>query len=78
MGSLVSVCLVLLGQIPYGPQHEKKPLPSGVCEQQRHRPDCEEAFAFLLLKKIISDLASSEISLFKLVSVAEQAGFGMT
>ena len=35
-------------------------------------------FVIRLFKGILSKVATSEISLFKLFSVAEQAGFGMT
>ena len=54
----------------------------GVCEQQRCRPAAHlhsliSAFVIHLLKSIISGLATSEISLFYLVSVAEQTGLNL-
>ena len=36
------------------------------------------AFVIRLLESVVSKLATSKISLFKVVSVAEQAGLGMT
>ena len=48
-------------------------LSSGVCEQQRSRLACD-----YFLESIISKLATSKISFFKLVSVAEQTGLGIT
>ena len=79
MGSLVRICTVLFGQIPYRPQHEKKTCLRGFennkgTDQPALPGSLVSAFAILLLKNIISDLASSGISQFKLVSVAE-AGF---
>ena len=61
----------------------------GVCEQQRHRQACASAqadqrlcslisaFAIHSFNSIILQLAPSEISLFRLVSVAEKAGLGI-
>ena len=54
-----------------------------VCEhkgadQLVHGCSLISTFAIHLLKSIILKLASSEISLFYLVSVAEKAGFGMS
>ena len=50
-----------------------------VCEQQRRRPvRLISAFVIRLLESIISKLDTSKISLFELVSVAEQAAFCMT
>ena len=48
-----------------------------------HRPDCASAqyhprLVFPLLDFIISKLATSEISIIKVDSVAEQADLGMT
>ena len=53
----------------YGPRRSRKPV-FGVCEQQRRRPAC--AFVIRLLESITSTLVTSDISLFELVSVAEQ------
>ena len=49
----------------------------GVCEQQRRRPACASAqtdqlLCYLFLGSTISILATSEISIFELVSVAEE------
>ena len=56
----------------------------GVCEQQRRRPACAAlprsliiAFVIHLLESIISKPATSEISLFRLVSVAVETGFSI-
>ena len=55
---------------------------SGVCEQQRRRPACalaqsaQHLFYSPIGKNHIK--ISSEITLFQIVSLAEQAGFGMT
>ena len=62
---------------------------SGVCKQQRRRPACSSgqsghqrslinAFVIPFLKSIISKLATSKISIFLLVSVAEQTGLNLT
>ena len=59
-------------------------LSSGVCankkgaDQAAHPRILIGAFVIPLLKSIISKLATSEISLFQQVSVAEQSVFGMT
>ena len=54
----------------------------GVCEQQSCRPACasvqsDQRLSYSLIKKYHFKLASSEISLYYLVSVAEKAGFGV-
>ena len=62
-------------------QHEKICL--RVCEQQGadqpvHLQSLVSAFVILLLESIISRLRTSAISIFYLVSVAEQAGLNLT
>ena len=57
-------------------------LSSVVCEQQGadqhvHLHSLISAFDICFLESSISKLATSKFSLFYLVSVAEQAGFGM-
>ena len=59
-----------------------RPTPSGSAnnegaDQLVHPRSLISAFAIHLLNSIILKLAPSEISLFYLVSVAEEAGFGM-
>ena len=49
-------------------------LSSGFGEQQRHRRRLISAFVICFLEFIISKLATSEISLFKLASVDEATG----
>ena len=54
-----------------------------VCEQQRRRPACASAqsdqlLCYCYLESNISKLATSKISIFQLVSVAEQAGLSET
>ena len=56
-------------------------LSSGVCEQHRCRPACADhprslisAFVICFRESTIFDLATDEISLFQLVSVAEETG----
>ena len=51
-------------------------LSSAYCTQQRR--SLISAFIIRLLESIVSTLAKRQISIFCLVSVAEQAGFGMT
>ena len=51
----------------------------GVCEQHMHRPHrLISAFVIRLTESNISRLATSEISIFYLVFVAEQAGLNLT
>ena len=55
----------------------------GVCKQQRCRSACPSAslistFAIWLLESIISIFTISKISIFYLVSVAEQTGLNLT
>ena len=51
----------------------RKNLSSGVGEQKRHRPaQLVSAFVIPFLESIISKLATSEISIFLLVSLAEE------
>ena len=57
-------------------------LSSEVCEQQRRRPACpypqsDQRLCYSLLESIISKLATSEISNFLLVSVAEETGWSL-
>ena len=47
-------------------------------DQPAHPRSLISACVIPLLERIISKLATSEMSLFRLVSVAEQTGFGMT
>ena len=47
-------------------------------DQPAHAGSLISAFVIHLLESIISRLATSEISLFKLVSVAEQTGLKLT
>ena len=64
----------------------RETLSSGVCEQQRCRPACASAqsgqclcYSFItFIESIISRLATSEISIYQLVSVAEKAGLNLT
>ena len=48
-----------------------------VCEQHRHPRSLISAFVIRFLESIIRKLASGEISLFQLVSVAEEAGLNL-
>ena len=52
-----------------------------VCEQQRHRPASASslisAFVIRLLERIISKLATREISIFLIVAVAEETGLNL-
>ena len=50
---------------------------SAICEQQSRRPACEYAQSDQR-PCIISGLATSELSIFLLVSVAELAGLNLT
>ena len=57
----------------------RETLSSGVCEQDRRRPACASAQSdqrlfFCFLESIICKLAAGEISIFKLVSLAEETG----
>ena len=52
-------------------------LSSGVCEQQRRRPALSAPFVDRLLESIISRLATSKVSLFQLVSVAEETSLSL-
>ena len=57
----------------------RETLSSGVCEQHRRRPACASVQSDLLLiirflESIICKLASGEISILKLVSIAEETG----
>ena len=47
-----------------------------ICKQQRRR--LISASVILFLESIISKLATSEIPIFKLVSVAEETGLSLT
>ena len=54
-------------------------LSSGVCEQQRRRPDhLISAFVIRLLESVISKLATSKFLSFQLVFVAEEIGLSLT
>ena len=58
--------------------HARSPV-SGVCEQHRRRPACASAQSdqrlfIRFLERIICKLAVGEISIFKLVSIAEETG----
>ena len=57
----------------------RETLSSGVCEQHRRRPACASAQSdqrlfIRSLESIICKLAAGEISIFKLVSIAEETG----
>ena len=57
----------------------RETLSSGVCKQHRRRPACASAQSdqrlfFCFLESIICKLAAGEISIFKLVSLAEETG----
>ena len=54
---------------------ERKPV-FGFCEQQRRRPI--SASVICLLESIISKLDTGEISIFQLVSVAEEVSLNLT
>ena len=67
----------ILGQYPMG-LDARKPV-FGLSEQQRRRPACtfaqiDQHLSYLHFGCIISKHATGEISMFQLVSVAEQAG----
>ena len=49
---------------------------SGVCEQHRRRPaaQSDQHLFIRFLERIICKLAAGEISIFKLVSIAEETG----
>ena len=56
----------------------------GVCEQPRHIPACASAqtvqrlcYSFFFLESITFRLATSEISIFQLVSLAEETGLSL-
>ena len=58
-------------------------LSSEVCKQQRSRPACAycrliSPFGIHLFESFISKLAISEIAIFRLFAVAEQAGLNLT
>ena len=66
----------------YRPRREKT-FPLGYAnnkgaDQPAHPHSLISSFVFHLLESIISRLATSEISIFKLVSGAEQAGLNLT
>ena len=68
--------------ISIGPRHEKICLRgfannTGV-DQPVHPHSLISAFVIRLLEIIIARLATSKISIFELVSVAEQAGLNLT
>ena len=53
-----------------------------VCEQQMRRPACvstqsDQRICYLLMENIISRLTTSEISIYWLVSVAEETGLSL-
>ena len=57
----------------------RETLSSGVCEQHRRRPSCafaqsDQRLFIRFLESIICKLAAGEISIFKLVSIAEETG----
>ena len=57
----------------------RETLSSGVCEQHRRRPACaslqsDQRLFIRFLESIICKLAAGEISIFKLVSIAEETG----
>ena len=57
----------------------RETLSSGVCKQHRCRPACastqsDQRLFIRFLKNIICKLAAGEISIFKLVSIAEETG----
>ena len=66
----------------YGPCREKTCLLGKTnntgADQPAHPRSLISAFVIHFLKSIISRLATSKISIFKLISVAEQAGLNLT
>ena len=56
----------------------RKPVNNKGADQPAHLRSLFSAFDFCLLESIISRLSTSEISIFLLVSVAEQAGLNLT
>ena len=66
----------------YGPRREITGLQGSAnnkgADQSAHPRSLISAFVFIFLEGTISELASSEISIFKLVSVAAQAGLNLT
>ena len=69
-------------QITFGPRREKPCLRRFANNKGADRPahphSLVSAFVIRLLESIISRLATSEISIFYLVSVAEQAGLNLS
>ena len=65
----------------YGPQHEKtclRGLRKKGAEQPTHPCSLISALVIHLLENIISTLATGELSIFLLVSVAEETGLSLT
>ena len=73
---------LLLNLRLYGLRHEKTCLRGFAnntgADQPAHPPILISAFVIHYLESIISRRATSEISIFELVSVAEQAGLNLT
>ena len=71
-----------LKDMRYGPRREKTCLRGFANNTGADQPALPRslisAFVILFLESIISRLPTSEISIFKLVSVAEQAGLNLT
>ena len=70
------------GQLTSYGLNARKPV-FGVCKQQRRRPACASAqtdqhLCFRFLESSISKLYTGEISIFQLVSVAEETGLNLT
>ena len=67
---------------PYGPRQEKTCFRGFAnnkgSDQPAHPCSLISAFVIRLLDSIVSKLAASKISFLQVVSVAEQAGLGMT
>ena len=66
----------------YGPRHEKTCLPGFAnntgADQPVHMHSLISAFVIHFLESIICNLATGEISIFKLVSVAEETSLKLT
>ena len=67
--------------IEYGPRRQKTCLPGFAnntgADQPAHPHSLIRAFVICFLESIISKLATGEISIFQLVSVAEETGLNL-
>ena len=70
--SFATEIIIIRKKVSFGGENNKG------ADQPAHLRSLISAFVICLMKSIIYRLAPSQISLFLLFSVAEQAGFGMT